>query len=191
MEEPMKSRIFSRVVAVGVVSLACVVLGVHAKSSIPRHFSGVINDYTTINTVPTNPTTHLPVGTGWEMRGPWKLDIDDECADFSAAITMEMADPPDLKNPAARMQHTHHLTVKDGTVSFLANGGIEVTGPVTITKDGDAAPAALQGSTLVIDITGGALVTYSNLAITFQGGGTAHFGSQAIHGVVRHAGREN
>jgi len=78
------------------------------------------------------------------------------------------------------------VVVERGTVTTLARGGIEVTGPVTITKNGG--PAPLAASTLVIDITGGTLVTYSNITLTFQGGTTSatmHFGPNAIHGVVR------
>jgi len=89
---------------------------------------------------------------------------------------------------SARMQHTHNITVEGGTVMPIT-GGFEVTGPVTITKDGGPAPTAIQGSTLVIDITGGTLVTFSNITLTFENGAANHFGSEPLHGVVRKTDR--
>jgi len=86
------------------------------------------------------------------------------------------------------MQHTHHLSVEGGYVTPIS-GGFEVTGPVTITKDGGPAPAAIQGSSLVIDVTGGTLVEFSNITLTFKDGAVNHFGGQPLHGVVRKAYR--
>jgi hypothetical protein len=139
----------------------------------PRHFSGVINDYTPSNTMPPGP---------WEVRGTWSLtlDRDGDKASFSAALTMEQsaADP--------RMQHTHHITIEQGAVTPLPNGGFEVDGIPTLTKDGG--PAPLQPATLHIQITGGTLVEHSNITLQFDvvsGGPTIHFGPQMLHGVVR------
>jgi hypothetical protein len=84
------------------------------------------------------------------------------------------------------MQHTHHITIEDGTVNPLPTGGFEVSGPATITKDGSPAPLK-SSSMLYVDITGGTTVEFSNITLTFEGGATVHFGSQAIHGVVREA----
>jgi hypothetical protein len=175
---------------VGAVSiLAVFVLAASAAFSAaggwltPTHFSGVINDYTA-----------LASDTGpWEVRGPWSLILHEESgtADFSAAVTMELSDfalTSSSISASARMQHTHNLTVDGGKVTPIT-GGLEVTGPVTITKNGGPAPAAIQGSTLVIDITGGTLVTFSNITLTFQDGAASHFGSAALNGVVRKADR--
>ena len=149
-----------------------------AEPPMPKHLRGVINDYT--------PSTAVMPAGPWEIRGPWRLRFEEKPgkADFSAALTMELSDPADVNDPSTRMQHTHHLTVEDGVVTQIKDG-FEVKGAVTITKDGGDAPKTLQGSTLVIDITGGKDVAFSNITLTFLGGATIHFGSQEIHGVVR------
>jgi hypothetical protein len=177
----MKSKSFRW--ATGIIGLLVVagVTGVIAGTRAPNHFAGVINDYTAV-----------AGGTGpWEVRGPWTLDVDEKTgkADFSAAVTMELTDfalSGTNIGTSARTQHTHHLTVVGGTITSIT-GGFEVTGPVTITKDGGAAPMAIQGSSLVIDITGGSLVEFSNVALTFQDGAVMHFGMAPLHGVVRKA----
>lgn len=166
--------------AVVILGLAGGVTAV-AQAPAPERLSGVISDYGPSNVKPTGP---------WEIRGPWSLKLEDEGsqADFSAALTMELSDysqsPATIDVPGARGQHTHHVTMEDGTVTPLPNGGFEVNGPVTIAKDGSA---VFGGSSLVIDVTGGTSIAYSNITMTFQGPATAHFGSQAIHGVVRKA----
>lgn len=178
----MKSKTWFWTVYVVATVVLAGVASTSAQDSRPVRFSGVINDYTPASVNPTGP---------WEIRGPWSLRLrEDGTADFSAALTMELSDfsqtTASVNAPGARGQHTHHLTVDGGTVTTLAGDGIEVTGPVTITKNGG--PAPLAASTLVIDITGGTLVTYSNITLTFQGGTTSatmHFGPNAIHGVVR------
>jgi hypothetical protein len=182
----MKSRTLwwtARIVVILVLAVASGAL-TSAQDPKPVRFRGVINDYSPSNVKPTGP---------WEIRGLWSLTLKGESgkADFSAAVTMELSDfSRNLSNvdtPSLRGQHTHHITVEDGIVTFLPDGGFEVTGPVTITKDGS--PAPLAASTLVIDITGGTIVEFSNITLTFQddapGGATIHFGPQAIHGVVR------
>jgi hypothetical protein len=177
----MKSkRLLWATLIIGLLAVAgvtCVIAGTRA----PNHFAGVINDYTAV-----------AGGTGpWEVRGPWTLDVNEKTgkADFSAAVTMELTDfalSGANIGTSGRTQHTHHLTVVGGTVTSIT-GGFEVTGPVTITKDGGAAPMAIQGSSLVIDVTGGTLVEFSNVAMTFEDGAAGHFGTTALHGVVRKA----
>jgi len=181
----MKRRIVFRTVSLTAVLVlaAAAALATVADLRTPTHFSGVINDYTAV-----------AGGTGpWEVRGPWNLKLHEESgtADFSAAVTMELSDfslSGSNISASARMQHTHNITVEGGTVMPIT-GGFEVTGPVTITKDGGPAPTAIQGSTLVIDITGGTLVTFSNITLTFENGAANHFGSEPLHGVVRKADR--
>lgn len=180
----MKRRILFRTVGITAVLVlaAAAALVTLADWQTPTHFSGLINDYTAV-----------AGGTGpWEVRGPWSLQLHEESgtADFSAAVTMELSDfslSGSNISASARMQHTHHLTAT-GMVTPIT-GGFEVTGPVTITKDGGPAPAALQGSTLVIDITGGTLVKYSNITLKFEDGAATHFGSEPLHGVVRKTDR--
>jgi hypothetical protein len=160
-----------------VAGVTCVIAGTRA----PNHFAGQIND-----------STAVAAGTGpWEIHGPWTLDINEKTgkAEFSGAVTMELTDfalSGTNIGTSTRMQHTHHLTVTTGSVTSIT-GGFEVTGPVTITKDGGPAPMAIQGSTLVIDITGGSLVEFSNVALTFEDGAAGHFGGSPLHGVVREA----
>jgi hypothetical protein len=181
----MKHKVLSWTVG---ISAALILAGVTAVVTVadlptPTHFSGVINDYTAI-----------AGGTGpWEVRGPWNLNLHEESgkADFSAAVTMELSDfslSGANISASARMQHTHNITVDGGTVTPIT-GGFEVTGPVTITKNGGPAPAALQGTNLVIDVTGGTLVPYSNITLTFENGAATHFGPNPLSGVVRKADR--
>jgi hypothetical protein len=145
-------------------------------------FTGVINDY--------SPSTSTPMGP-WEMRGPWTLTLNQDStkADFSATLTMELSDYTrnssnidSTSGATGRMQHTHHIAIEAGTVTQNSTGGFELSGPVTITKDGS--PAPLKASTLSVNITGGTSVGFSNIALQFQGGATVHFGPQLIHGVV-------
>ncbi len=166
----------------GMVLGLAIASGVLAQTSAPTQFSGVINDY--------SPTTSMPMGP-WEMRGPWILTLnqDPSKADFSATLTMELSDytrnAANIDSTSAttgRMQHTHHIGIVGGSITQIATGGFELSGPVTITKDGS--PAPLAASTLLVNITGGKIVGFSNITLQFQGGATVHFGPQLIHGVV-------
>jgi hypothetical protein len=161
----------------------------------PRHLSGLINDY----------TPETGVSGPWEIRGEWSLRVHDDSgtADFSAVLNMTHSDFwVDVVNPGSvndnsaatgRHPHTHHITLQDATFTPLLGGGFEVTGPVFVTADGNPAPfmkncTALTPCTLTADITGGTSVQLSNITLTFGGpanGPTSHFGTQAIHGVVR------
>ena len=178
----MKSRIFWYAIRGGMVLMLAAATGVLAQTPAPTQFSGVIEDYT--------PSTSTPAGP-WEMRGPWTLTLNtaSSTANFSAELTMELSDY--TRNPSnidvtsganGRMQHTHNIAIQGGTVTQIATGGFEVTGPASITKDGS--PATLAASTLTVEIVGGTAVGFSNITLQFQGGATVHFGSQLIHGVV-------
>jgi hypothetical protein len=119
-------------------------------------------------------------------------------ADFTAALNMEQSDqgitnignanpktdPDPFDMPALRAAHTHHIVTESMTVTKLPNGGIQVVGPIKlITKDGSPAPFAQ--SSLHAQVTGGTSIEYSNVTLTFIGPATMHFGSQAVHGVIR------
>ena len=66
-------------------------------------------------------------------------------ADFSAALTMELS-----SGASARMQHTHHITMEDATVSYDTSacpadspantGGFVVNGMASTTANGNNAP---------------------------------------------------
>ena len=186
----------------------------------PKHFSGTISDYTP-QTCPTQQTTPCTSVKGpWELRGTWSLNFehDPSTADFSAAVNMTHDDywvqiqssPSTTVNDdsatTGRHPHTHHITITDGTVTWISTTAPEeftVTGPVKVTLDGGDTPfsSACEFTTgtpppctLTVDIKGGTpdpslptftVVPFSNITMTFSGPPTTHFGTQAIHGVVR------
>ena len=150
----------------------------HAQN-VPAHFNGLINDHT------------VPGAGSWELHGVWTVDIQGAsgAADVTAALTMERSDYFFFSNPGAdpsnlavRNAHTHHVAVTAGLVTFIANG-FRVTGPATLTGNG-ATPPFGTNSTLQMDVTGGNLVMYSNIALTFGGDAAKHFGSEPLAGVV-------
>jgi hypothetical protein len=156
-------------------------------------FSGTISDY--------SPST-VPGGT-WEMRGEWSLDVFGT-ANFSAALTMETSDygisdstKVDPTNPATRSPHVHHIVMSGATISYdvstcpankpASTGyGMMVTGTATTSANGSPAPFESMGpSTLQVCIIGGTDIEWSNVTLVYTGPATGHFGTQAIHGVVR------
>ena len=175
--------------------------GALAQSPMPEHLRGIINDY----------TAATGVSGPWEMHGTWSLKIDGGSgkADFSAVMTMEHPESciamnpgtpskPSVNNPATRSPHTHHITMTDATVSYdtsvcpadspSTTVRLVVIGQPSITDNGTAAPFEAKGpSTLQVCVTGGTEVEFSNVTMAFTSTSPAavHFGSQAIHGVVR------
>jgi hypothetical protein len=181
------------------VSSACAL----AQDRRPVHFSGLINDY--------SPSTVK--GGPWEMHGQWSLDFHEEwrketlTADFSADMTMSdygtTAGLPDATK-GGQSPHTHHIKLTSSNIIWNMDGcpavnpatltGFQIKGPVSlITGNGTNAPFETDPptSTLQICITGGDPISYSvtnsNISLVFSGPATMHFGSQAIHGVVRNA----
>jgi len=177
----MKNRTLWWAVSISLALALAVAIGALAEPRTPVHLSGLINDY--------GPQDSNPVGP-WEIRGAWELTLKNESAkaDFSAELTMEEGDYwqsqnlGDLNTPASRSPHTHHITLVDAVVTQNSAGGFSLTGPPTITKDGTA---VLPSSNLTVTISGGTTVPFSNISLTFTGPAMNHFGSQAIHGVVR------
>lgn len=172
-----------------------------AQGRKPLHFSGLINDY--------SPLSATVKGSPWEMHGQWSMDIDAErgTADFSADMTMSgygktatgAVDPTQpLVNP-----HTHHIRLKNTKISWDMTGcpayqtpttltGFQLNNTVSLlTGNGSIAPFETNppSSTLQVCVTGGNEGQYSivdsNITLVFGGPATGHFGSQAIHGVVR------
>ena len=155
------------------------------------HLSGLINDYTPVS----------GVSGPWEMRGEWSLNLkgDSGRATFSASLNMTHSDYWVVLNPGAaddnsaatgRHPHTHLVTVTNATIVTLAGGGFELSGPVFVTADGNAAPFMSKCSDttpckLTIDVVGGKVLPLSNMTMTFSGPPTSHFGTQAIHGFIR------
>jgi hypothetical protein len=170
----MKSKAFWAA-HIGVLVLA-VSIGALAQTPKQVKFSGLFNDYTPAS-----------VGGPWQVCGYWSLKMKGESgkADFSAALTMVRSDlgVADLNSPAARNAHTHHITLVNGTVTPLANG-FRVSGPATITGNGNYPPPFGPSSSLQIDIIGGNSVAFSNIKLTFEGDAAGHFGPQPVNGVV-------
>jgi hypothetical protein len=182
----MKNKAFQSATRAIAVLLLAACAGALAQSSAPRttRFSGMFDTYTpqfTTNNVTTGP---------YEIHGPWSVVLTaNSHANFFAAVNMELSDGWVLTqnggnfDPAARGAHTHHITLINGTVTSLSTGGIEITGPATITVNGTAAP--ISPSEVVIDITGGSDIAFSNITLTFAQPGAKHFGSEPLAGFVR------
>ena len=172
-----------------------------AQDRTPIHLSGLINDYSPLNTTVK--------GSPWEMHGQWSMDLHPEwgTADFAADMTMSgfgktsggAVDPAQpLVNP-----HTHHIKLTNVRISWDMTGcptyqppatltGFQINGTVSLlTGNGSIAPFETNppSSTLQVCVTGGDNIRYSltntNITLLFGGLATTHFGPQAIHGVVR------
>jgi hypothetical protein len=190
----MKNIIQSSVVRVLslllLISPACVI----AQGRGPVHFTGVFNDY--------SPTSATVKGSPWEMHGQWSMDVGEwGNADFIADMTMSgygtSAGLPDATQGGVN-PHTHHLrlsspriiwdTIGCPTVSPATTTGFQIKGTVDlVTGNGSNAPfePTPPVSTLQVCVTGGSEVPYSNVSLVFGGPATTHFGTQAIHGVIR------
>ena len=159
------------------------------------HLEGVINDFTPI-TAGTSP---------WELRGPWSLTLNKESqtAKFSAALTMELSDfgqTVTSVNAVDRAQHTHRITLTTDTVIYnptdcppapphvpAYTARVELMGTADIEANGS--PAPFGSAPLQVCLAGGSDIEFSNITLVFTGtsGASGHFGSQAIHGLVRRA----
>ncbi|MGH9696143.1 MAG: hypothetical protein ACRD5Z_18485 [Bryobacteraceae bacterium] len=131
-------------------------------------FSGIIDDFTPV----------LDSNGPWQVSGQWSLTLGGHSgrADFSWPVNMVRAENE------VRMQHTHQVTINDGQVTRLANGGFQISGNAIITVNGNL--AAFSGSPVVVQVTGGSVFPSENIAVTFGGGAVMHFGDQPFHGVV-------
>ncbi|HEY2907993.1 MAG TPA: hypothetical protein VGJ29_18955 [Vicinamibacterales bacterium] len=150
----------------------------HGRTGV--NFSGLVDDVTVAN------------AGSWAIHGVWSLDLKGESgkADFTAALDMERSDlffvltpTADPNVPATRNAHTHNIAIVDGTVTSIP-GGFRVSGPAMLTGNG-ATPPFGTDSTLQVDVTGGNLVTFSNVKLTFGGNAVVHFGALPVSGVVR------
>jgi len=189
--------------AVGILSLLSLVSITYASGQErrPIHLSGLINDYS-----PLNATVK---GSPWEMHGQWTLDVHEESgtADFEADMTMSgfgktASGGVDPTQPL-QIPHTHHIRLTRAKITWDMTGCPEYLPPATkmgfqfaatvslLTGNGTIAPFESDPpvSTLQVCVTGGEegrySVTNSNITLVFGGPAATHFGSQAIHGVVR------
>lgn len=193
----MKSKIVgSTVCALSLLFLACSNC-VSAQDRRPTHFAGVLNDYT--------PADPLISGSPYEMHGQWSVDLHESgTADFYADMTMsDYATTNGVLDGTKGGQnaHTHHIRLTNIKVTWDMVGcptfspattmGFQFTGTVSvITGNGGIPPFDMTippTSTLQVCVTGGTEVPYSNMTMVFGGPAMHHFGTQAIHGVVRRA----
>jgi len=197
----MKSKMLTS--AVHQLSLILLLAGscALAQQPGPKHFSGLINDY--------SPSSATVKGSPWEMHGQWSMDLHPEwgTADFAADMTMSgygrtasgAVDPTQpLVNP-----HTHHIKLTNAKITWDTTGcptylppatkmGFQLNGTVSLlTGNGSIAPFESDPpvSTLQVCVTGGDEIQYSvtnsNVTLVFGGPATTHFGPQPLHGVVR------
>lgn len=179
---------------VGVLAFAGVSVPAQGQKGGNDHFNGLhltgsIHDLTT------------PTSGSWAIHGDWSLDVTGgpDAAVFTAELSMERSDlffslnplapaAPDANNLTTRNPHTHHISVI-GTLTTIP-GGFRVTSQADETTiTGNGAPPTFEKtvpptSTVQIDVTGGSLVAFSNVTLTFGGAAATHFGSNPIAGVV-------
>lgn len=175
----MRSKVFCWMVTALFVLVAC--FGAFAQSTTVK-LSGVINDYTPSNVSPAGP---------WEVRGDWSLALNPTLskANFTASLAMVRSDywvtqnPTTVDDPSQRVPHTHHVTLVNGSVTSISNG-FEVTGTATVTASGNPPPFG-SSIPVVIDVSGGSSLTYSNIKLTFGSPADGHFGIEPLEGVVR------
>jgi hypothetical protein len=164
------------------VLLAFALGGGHASAqdSVSSHLGGTIGDYVWVEAGP---------GFGaWFVSGEWALKIHGASrkADFTASLLGVRSDLWVLQNSsnpatAARSPHTHHVGIVNGEVTSIPNG-FKVSGTATITANGST--ASYSNAPVEVEITGGDLVRFSSMKLTFLGIAIDHFGSQPYDGVV-------
>lgn len=198
----MESR--SLTMSVRVFSLALLISSTCAlaQERPPVHLTGLINDY-----VPLLATVK---GSPYEMHGQWSMDIHPErgTADFSADMTMSSfgRTPDGVVDPTQPLQgpHTHHIKLTNAQITWNMDGcptyatptktGFQMSKIVSLLT-GNGSNGGFEttppSSTLQVCVTGGLDTPFSmpisNITLVFSGPATGHFGTQAIHGVVRGA----
>ena len=162
----MNVTILRRVGVAAALVLALAVPG-RAQTLAPYKWQGTIHDNADA------------LGANWVISGTWSLDIrgDSGKANFAASLTMKH------NGPVPGAPHTHHMFLKDASVTLLANG-YSVTGIATIAGNGGLANN-YTNSSVTIEVTGGADLPVSNIRLILHGeGATTHFGADPLQGVV-------
>ena len=143
--------------------------------------SGTFNDYVWVEAA---------AGAGaWHVTGEWttRLEGNSGKGEFTGSLLgvrsdlWVLATSADPANPALRTPHTHHVGLDDADVTVIPNG-IRLEGTAVITANGSVAP--YSNSRVRVDITGGSLISYSNIKLTFLGTAIEHFGPQPYDGLV-------
>lgn len=125
----------------------------------------------------------------WHVTGEWiaQLNRASGKGEFIASLLGVRSDlwvlqtNADPANPASRTPHTHHVGLMNADVTIIPNG-VRLTGLAIITTNGSAVP--FSNSPAQVDITGGSLIGFSNIKLTFLGAAVDHFGPQPYDGVV-------
>jgi hypothetical protein len=198
---------------VSVVAVAVLAVGISGLAQAPRpmHFSGLINDYSP-ETISGKVVGPWEMHGKWSLDLKGRSGLADFSAAMTMELSdhaMEVAIANGVvtggvlttfDDPETRIPHTHHITMKDAKVSYdtgtcppyappvTTNPGFMVTGPAHITGNGGPAPFSKNDtvlSMLQVCVNGGSDVPFSNVTLVFGSPASGHFGSQAIHGVVR------
>jgi hypothetical protein len=151
-----------------------------AQSPAPARLGGTIGDHVWVEAGP---------GFGaWFVSGEWSLQVNGESgkADFTASLLGVRSDLWVIQNSinpvtTTRSSHTHHVGISKGEVTSIPNG-FKVSGTATITANGSATP--YSSAPIEVEITGGNVLQFSNMKVTFLGVAIEHFGSQPYDGVV-------
>jgi hypothetical protein len=152
-----------------------------AQEAQQMRLTGTLTDYVWVD---------VGAGAGaWQVSGTWSVKVhgDSGKGEFVAAILGVRSDLWVVQTGSdpqttSRSPHTHHVALLDAPVTAIP-GGIRLTGNAIMTTNGNVAPQ-FSGSPIVVDITGGETVHFSNMKLTFLGASTEHFGSHAYDGVV-------
>jgi hypothetical protein len=207
----MNSKALCWMVSAVAVAMFAVAIGALAQAPAPMHLSGLVNDYSP-ETISGKLVGPWEMHGRWSLDLKGRSGLADFSAAMTMelsdhAIEVAIANgvvtngvPATFDDPETRIPHTHHITMKDAKVSYdtgtcptyaapaPTNPGFMVTGLATITGNGGPAPFSKNDtvlSELQVCVNGGSDVPFSNLTMVFGAPASGHFGSQAIHGVVR------
>jgi hypothetical protein len=174
-------------------------LGVHAVAqeagdeAPSTHVAGTFNDYVWVEAA-------TPGFGPWHVTGEWSARVNTYSGkgEFIASLLGVRSDlwvlqySPDPPATANRSPHTHHVSLPDAKVEVVPNGTsgcttppkcIRLTGTAIITANGSV--TGYSGSEVRVELTGGNLIRYSNVKLTFLGtGAVEHFGPQSYDGIV-------
>lgn len=172
---------YRRSFAVALITTLTVMTAPATSAQEPMRLTGTLTDYVWVD---------VGAGAGaWQVSGTWSVKVhgDSGKGEFMAGILGVRSDlwiqqTGSNAQTALRSPHTHHVGLLDARVTAIA-GGIRLTGNAIITTNGSVAPL-FSGSPIVVDITGGDTVQYSNMKLMFLGASTEHFGSHPYDGVV-------
>jgi hypothetical protein len=151
-----------------------------AQNTTPTRVTGTLNDFVWVD-------LGSGVGPG-QISGTWSARLfgDSGRSEFVATILGVRSDLWVLQTGAdphttERAAHAHHVALLDATVTPIQNG-VRLTGNAIITSNGQA--ASFTNSPIVVDLTGGDTVPFSNMKLRFEGASNEHFGSHAYDGAV-------